>query len=174
MKRLLVLITSIAMAASLAACSPTKTEGEKRTAPPAGAEQQETVDGLSEKVPDSNAAPSVTVCVYSIKEDQTGLKQNMDAVDGEELDAQMLIDKMAEIGVIEEGIQVLSFEKTETGINLNLSAFEKSGDSLVLTALANTFLQNYELDDGELTLSINGTKLDKTLTFNKNYKTMGK
>lgn len=34
-----------------------------------------------------DAEPSVTVCIYSVNDNKTGLKQNMDAVDGEELDA---------------------------------------------------------------------------------------
>ena len=36
-----------------------------------------------------------TVCVYSVKSDKSGLKQNMDGIDGDELDAQELLDKMA-------------------------------------------------------------------------------
>lgn len=52
----------------------------------------------------TDADPTVTVCVYSVKSDKSGLKQNMDGIDGDELDAQELLDKMAEVGVIEEGI----------------------------------------------------------------------
>lgn len=44
-----------------------------------------------------DAEPSVTVSAFTVNDNKTGLKQNMDAV-GEELDAQLLIDKMAELG----------------------------------------------------------------------------
>ena len=46
----------------------------------------------------------------------------MDAVDGEELDAQLLIDKMAELGVIEEGVKVKSFDNKDGVLTLDLSA----------------------------------------------------
>ena len=41
----------------------------------------------------TDADPTVTVCVYSVKSDKSGLKQNMDGIDGDELDAQELLDK---------------------------------------------------------------------------------
>lgn len=173
MKKIMLLITSVIMAATLAACSPTSDKSQsKRSELPAGAEQQTTVDGLAEKMEDVAADPTVTVCVYSIKEDKSGLKQNMDAVDGTELDAQLLIDKMAELGVVETGIKVQSFENKNGVLSLDLSALANSGDKQIQVAIANTFLQNYEADDGELMLSVNGTKVsDENLKFNKEYKT---
>ena len=86
MKRFMVVLTGVIMAAALAACTPTKQSSEKRNNPPAGATQESSVDGALEKqemVVD--AEPSVTVCIYSVNDNKTGLKQNMDAVDGEEL-----------------------------------------------------------------------------------------
>ena len=84
MKRFMVVLTGVIMAAALAACTPTKQSSEKRNNPPAGATQESSVDGALEKqemVVD--AEPSVTVCIYSVNDNKTGLKQNMDAVDGE-------------------------------------------------------------------------------------------
>lgn len=179
MKRIFVLLTGIMMAVSVTACTPTtektKESREHRTEMPAGAETQTTVDGAAEKVPDANAKPSVTVCVYSVKKDRSGLKQNMEAIDGEKLDAQLLINKMAELEIIEEGIKVQSFEQKKDVLTLDLSALKNSDDKLILTAIANTFLQNYDEDEGKLRLSVNGKMVSEdNLTYNKEYKTMGK
>ena len=97
---------------------------------PAGAAQQETVDGVAEKesMVVTDADPTVTVCVYSVKSDKSGLKQNMDGIDGDELDAQELLDKMAEVGVIEEGITVDKFEQKDGALTLDLSSLKESSD----------------------------------------------
>lgn len=172
MKKFTAVLTSVIMAASLAACAPTEQNTEKRSGPPAGAVQESTVDGALEKqemVVDAD--PTVTVCVYSMNEDKTGLLQNMDAVDGEELDAQLLLDKMAELGVIEEGIKVNSFENKDGVLTLDLSELSGSGDNVIVTAVVNTFIQNYEAE--ELVLSVNGEKLGSgSYKFVKEYKKM--
>lgn len=172
MKKFMLLVTSVMLAASLAACTPTSEKNkEKRTAPPSAT--QESVDGAAEKEMAVNNDPTVTVCVYSIKDDKSGLKQNMDALDVEELDPQLLIDKMAELEVIESGITVEKFEQKGKVLTLELSSLKNAGDKQLQTAIANTFLQNYEADDGELILSAGGqTVSDGPLTFNKEYKTM--
>ena len=172
MKRFMVVLTGVIMAAALAACTPTKQSSEKRNNPPAGATQESSVDGALEKqemVVD--AEPSVTVCIYSVNDNKTGLKQNMDAVDGEELDAQLLIDKMAELGVIEEGVKVKSFDNKDGVLTLDLSALSGSKDELVITSIVNTFIQNYEAE--EMSLSVNGEKLGSgNYKFGKEYKKM--
>lgn len=160
------------MAAALAACTPTKQSSEKRNNPPAGATQESTIDGALEKqemVVDAD--PTVTVCVYSVNDEKTGLKQNMDAVDGEELDAQLLIDKMVELGVIEEGVKVMSFDNKDGVLTLDLSALSGANDDLIITAIVNTFIQNYEAE--EIALSVNGEQIGSgNYKFIKEYKKM--
>lgn len=175
MKRWMMAFTGLMMAAMLGACTPTSRDSGETHAhrePPAGAIQESTVDGALEKqqmVVDAD--PTVTVCVYSVKDDKTGLKQNMDAVDGEELDAQALIDKMIELGVLEEGITVQKFEEQDGALTLDLSSLKESGNELIVTAIANTFIQNYEAES--LSLSVNGEKIgDGPYTFLKTYKNM--
>lgn len=173
MKKFLAVLTGVMMAAALAACTPTNQSSEKRNNPPAGAVQESTVDGALEKqeMVVSDAEPSVTVCIYSLNDNKTGLKQNMDAVDAGELDAQLLLDKMAELGVIEEGIKVNSFENRDGVLTMDLSALAGSSDEMIVTAVANTFIQNYEAE--ELALSVNGEKIGSgNYTFNKEYKKM--
>ena len=74
----------------------------------------------------------------------------MDGIDGDELDAQELLDKMAEVGVIEEGITVDKFEQKDGALTLDLSSLKESSDKLVVMAIANTFIQNYEAKTLEL------------------------
>lgn len=50
----------------------------------------------------------------------------MDGIDGDELDAQELLDKMAEMGVIEEGITVDKFEQKDGALTLDLSSLKES------------------------------------------------
>ena len=93
MKKFMVMAAGLMMAAVLSACAPTaRNTGEtsEHGTAPAGAAQQETVDGVAEKesMVVTDADPTVTVCVYSVKSDKSGLKQNMDGIDGDELDAQ--------------------------------------------------------------------------------------
>lgn len=172
MKRLMMFFTGVLMAVSLAACSPTtKTEtGAKRTDLPAGAVAESSVDGALEKAQMVvDADPTVTVCVYSVNAEQTGLKQNMDAVDGETLDATLLVDKMIELGVLEQGTTVVSFDNTDGVLTLDLSALKNTDDPLLLAAIGNTFTQNFEAK--ELKLSVGGAAVGD-LTFIKQYKKM--
>lgn len=173
MKRFLLGLTGVIMAASLIACSPTKQNTETRKRPPEEMIQQEsTIDGALEKqemVVDAD--PTVSVCIYTLSEDKSGLKQNMDAIDGEVLDAQLLIDKMAEFGVIEAGIKVLTFDNKDGSLTLDLSGLSGSSDNKIVTAVVNTFLQNYEAE--EIALSVNGEQLGNgSYKFFKEYKKM--
>lgn len=173
MKRFMLLIAGVMLAATLAACTPTSEKNAETRKAPEGA-AQETVDGVADKMNNTEEIPSVTVCIYSIKEDQSGLQQNMDAIEEvTELDAQMLIDKMAELGVIESGIKVNKFEQKNHVLTLDLSSLENAENKQLQTAIANTFLQNYEEDEtGELALSVAGKTVSEAgLTFNKGYKT---
>lgn len=186
MKKLMLLLTGALMAAAITACTPTErpvetTEAQAETqeynhdhdhsVTPDGTAVESAVDGALEKqnmvVEDDE--PAIMVCVYSVNKDKNGLKQNMDAVDGETLDPQALMDKMAELEVVEEGIKVLSFESKDGVLTMDLSSLEGLSDELVLTAIANTFIQNYEAE--ELNLSVAGGKVgDGPMTFLKEYK----
>lgn len=168
----MLLITSVMMAVALAACTPTSEKNKtERPAPTGGI--QETVDGAAEKAKQVAEDPTLTVCIYSIKEDKSGLKQNIDAIDGENMDAQLLMDKMAEIGVVEAGIKVDKFTQSGDKLELELSSLEKASDKQIQIAIANTFLQNFDSDDnGELTLSVGGSKVtEQALKFDRQYKT---
>ena len=60
---------------------------------------------------------------------------------------------------------------TVRGLTLDLSSLEEVSDELVLTAVSNTFIQNYEAT--ELNLSVAGEAVSEApLTFERNYKTM--
>ena len=88
MKKFMVMAAGLMMAAVLGACAPTaRNTGEtsEHGTAPAGAAQQETVDGVAEKesMVVTDADPTVTVCVYSVKYDKSCLKQNMDCIDGD-------------------------------------------------------------------------------------------
>ncbi|MCR4629977.1 MAG: GerMN domain-containing protein [Clostridium sp.] len=173
------LVLTAALAVSVTACTPTKNnpaqaaaqsahdhDHEPSTTPDGAA--VETVDGAEEK---KNMVvtedPAVTVCVYSMKDDHSGLKQNMDTIDGEELDAQKLIDKMAELGVLEKDIKVNSFENKDGALTLDLSSLEKKDDRLLLLAISNTFVQNY--DAKTLKLKVDGKEVGE-MEFVKKWK----
>lgn len=175
MKKLMIMAAGLMMAAVLGACAPTAsrttTEAHEHGTAPAGAVQESTVDGAAEKenMVVTDAESTVAVCVYSVKPDKSGLKQNMDGIDGDELDAQELLDKMAELDVIESGIKVNKFEQKDGTLTLDLSSLKESSDKLVVMAIANTFIQNYEAD--ELELSVAGEKIgDGPMKFEKNFK----
>lgn len=179
MKKMMLILAGTAMAVSLAACSPTDVStqtaaGNGEEGMTVEASIEETEREVVEKLPDADAAPMAQVSVFTIKEDKTGLSQNMDAVDsedGETVDAQLLIDKMIEYGVLEEGTEVLSFSKDGTAVTVDLSAMPDQDDVLEQTAVANTLLQNYEADT--LNLTVNGEAVgDGSFEFNKSYKNM--
>ena len=178
MKKLMIALTGILMSVSLAACAPTDTSGQNQDKQAAEGQTveasiPETEREVVEKLPDADAAPMAQVSMFTVKENRTGLKQSMDAIDsedGETIDPQLLADKMAENGILEEGTKVLSFSQEGSVISVDLSAMPNQDDVLQQTAVANTLLQNFEAS--ELNLSVNGEKLG-TMEFNKGYKNIG-
>lgn len=172
MKKFMICALGALAAVSLAACSPTKVESTTE----ASAERPEMVmqetGGASDKVPDPNAPELDLVFVYSGNEDATGLVQDLEGV--ENMDAQTLVGLLIEKGILEEGTEAISFdmeggEKAGPGVEaaetaegertgiLNLSKIPSSGTSgemVILSALGNTFIENFELD--RLKLLING------------------
>lgn len=157
------LLVSCAMAFSMTACTPTannplqqeaqsQAEAERQTNP--DGEVYETVDGAEEKlnmvITDE---PSIMVSVYTINEQGTGLKQNMDIY-----------------GTVEEGVSIDSFENKNGKLTVKLTDLEKKDDTMVLAAICNTFLQNFEADT--MDLYVKGEEVVADMEFIKNFKEM--
>ena len=170
MKRWLIGAMAVMVAVSLAACTPT-TEKQKKETSAATAKSAENMipqstGGAADKVPDPNVMPVAVVSIYH-GGDSDSLVQDMDSLDTEGLDAQLLVDKLIEYGVLTEGTQVLSFDiegKEEDSVGtLNLNQAESAegaSDEMFLTEIGNTFTENFEL--GKLKLKVNGANYSGT------------
>ncbi len=161
MKRFIILCLSAAVALSLSACTPTpqKQAETAETMPPTTeafkADTMEIRNSGNEDLPEM-----ATVSIYRVNKNGTGLLQEMDALETEELEAQGIIDLMiSDYEVLDEGVELLGFEVKEGKGVLNLSKITDSEDpvkiQLVVEALVNTFTENYELENG-LILQENG------------------
>ncbi len=162
MKKAILGLAAALMAVSLAACTPTPEKQAETAVTPetveSTGEKQQLVAG---KVP---GPEEVTISVYSINEDETGLVQNMDSL--EEMTDQGLVDKLIEYGILDEGTTILSFEKTDNSGIVNLSAIpDYDGDEFytkaTLEALINTYIENYELE--LVKLQVNGQDVSSDL-----------
>ena len=177
----LMLAALAAAALTFAACTPTKTapttaaevhsEAHEHPRPETTPDGKpvETIDGAADKlnmVVTEDA--SVMVCIYTVNDAKDGLKQNMDGIEGEELDPQDLIDMMAEYKVIPEGALVESFDNADGALTLKLSGISIGEDDLALPAIINTFTMNYEADS--LTLVADGNTLCEGASFIKDFK----
>ena len=152
MRKFIVMLMSVIMMMSLAACTPTQPKVEM-TSP--GPQVETSTGGASDKVPDPNVEPMEIISIYSQNEDASGLNQAMDAVD--KLTAEALVDKLVEYGVLEEGTKVLNYESKDGTGTLDLSKAPvkgSTGDLIMLTAVGNTFIENFELD--KLKVLVNG------------------
>ena len=177
MKKFIVFLMSAMIMMSLAACTPTQPKMETTAPDP---QVMASTGGASDKVPDPNAEPMEVISVYSQNDDGTGLNQAMDAVS--ELTAEAMVDKLIEYGVLEEGTTVLKFDKKDGTATLDISKVPdkgSDGDILMLTAIGNTFIENFELDN--LKLLVNGNNYsgeqikqgdNDYLEYVKNYKKM--
>ncbi|MCI8838405.1 MAG: GerMN domain-containing protein [Hungatella sp.] len=177
MKKLIMCLAGLMTAVSLAACTPTQVT---ESAPQAA---KQNPDGITpEMVAESNAAikreadsaaPVYDVAfIYVPNSDATGLTR--EEVSLEAMTEQVLVDCLVEKGVLEADTTVNSFdieggEKPGPGVSadavgsgerigtLDLSGIPESGTAgevAMLNAIANTFIENYELD--KLKLLING------------------
>ena len=156
MKKFIILCLSAAVALSLAACTPTpqKQAETAETMPPTTeafkADTMEIRNSGNEDLPEM-----ATVSIYRVNKNGTGLLQEMDALETEELEAQGIIDLMiSDYEVLDEGVELLGFEVKEGKGVLNLSKITVK-IQLVVEALVNTFTENYELENG-LILQENG------------------
>lgn len=172
-------VIGMAMAAALTACTPTQdapsAEGTTIAAQegvvPGGMETQAAVDGAAEKesmiVTDD---PGYAVVVYTVNKEKSGLMQNMDGIDGEELDPQKVVDLMASYKLVPEGTKVTKFDEDNAG-NLTVDITGIAGkDELTLAAIGNTLNENYETKS--VTLLVNGAQVGEPMTYIKNYKKM--
>ncbi len=197
MKRFTVIFTGILAAGLLAACSPTNTDALRESM------EAEVVAGPSEDetvAPDKHAPGTgpvmALVSVYRADSAGTGLERIL--ADVEELTPQTLVDQLAGYGVLDEGTEVLSYNMegaVKLGPGVSADEAEGSGDrigtldlnqvpelsaaeeDIMLRALANTFIENYELDklkllvNGENYTSANRTDGDDTyLEYTSKYK----
>lgn len=163
MKKWLIGALAAMMAVSLAACTPTTdkqlnqtTEASKQS----GETVPQTTGGADDKVPDPNVMPVAVVSIYHMG-DGDGLVQDMDSLDTEGLNAQLLVDKLIQYGVLTEGTKVLNFdikgkdEKSVGTLNLNQAESQEGvSDEMFLAEIGNTFTENFEL--GKLKLEVNG------------------
>ena len=99
-----------------------------------------------------NVKPVAVISIYHGSDDSDGIVQDMDALDTEGLDAQLLVDKLVEYGVLTKGTKVLSFEIEGEGetatATLDLSQLkseEGCSDRMLLAEVGNTFIDNFEL-----------------------------
>ena len=185
MKKLALCVTGALLAVSLAACSPT----QKETSPAGGINVEQSTGGASDKVPDPTAEVLEMASIYVPDENKTGLRQMMDGIAA--TDAEALVEKLVEYGVLPEGCEVLSFETTGESENnsggpgeaasvttaesavLDLSVIP-DGDSidnqLVAAAIGNTFTEN--LNIRSLTIQENGTTFAENVRFQSDFETL--
>lgn len=164
MKKWFMGIMLAVMAVSLAACTPTTEKQTKGTTTAAAVEKESipmSTGGVSDKVPDPNVKPVTVVSIYHGSDESEGIVQDMDALDVEGLDAQLLVDKLVEYGVLTKGTQVLDFTITgEEGnaagiLDLNQAISEEGcSDRMLLAEIGNTFIDNFALNS--VKLKVNG------------------
>lgn len=167
MKKFSMCLLGTMMVLSLAACTPTP----EKQAQTAESFETQAPGGAEDKVPDPNAPVLSSISVYVPKEDNSGLTQEMDGV--EVLDAQSVVDKMIEYGVLDEGTSVIDFtitgepetsaeESSDEFVNippaelgtLNLSQVPEENAELIEISIGNTFTENFNVD--KIKLLVNG------------------
>lgn len=164
MKKGTVFILFAVLALCLSACSPTTSKPQTAAQSSDTAEMPEvpmTTGGASDKVPDPNVEPVAIIAVYHGSDVEDGLVQSMDSLTSEDMDAQEMVDKLIEYGVLTEGTEVLSFtidgegENAAGTLDLNQAVSEEgASDEMFLAEVGNTFIENYELSS--LKLLVNG------------------
>ena len=143
MKKLAALLLALVMTLTLAACGGGK--GSSKTNPVVGKYIGETVLSFDEWVP-MDEVYDLGDNYIELKEDGTGCFM----LDGDPTTIAWKLDK-------------------DGALTLDLSSLKESSDKLVVMAIANTFIQNYEAKT--LELSVAGEKIgDGPMSFEKNYK----
>ena len=175
MKKWIMYFAGIMMAFCLAACTPTQVTD---TIPQAGGGNPDGItpemvresNAAIERLPDQDAPVYEMAFIYFINSGKDGLAR--ETVDLEALTEEALVNCLIEKGVLEEGTQAAAFdieggEKAGPGAEaagdgerigtLDLTQFPQADgttEQLLLNAVANTFIENYELD--KLKILVNG------------------
>lgn len=190
MKKMKILFVTMIAACALVACSQTdskqvnSTQGSRETsALPSGAKETFAME------PDETME---LVSVYRAGSDAETLERVLTYV--EVLDEQALVDKLVEFGVLDEGIEVLSFEivgGTRMGPGMAENEAVDEGDRIgyldlskaptvssaedekvILNALSATFEDNYELDKVKLTVNGENYQSEYTSQGDEDYLTL--
>ena len=182
MKKAIMCLIGAMMILSLAACTPTPEKGKT-------GEVKETQGGSnsvdSNKLPDPTAPDMDVISIYTVSTDGKKLEGTMDAVEAK--DAQTVADLLVKYGVLAEGTEVIEFkaegepasEEVGPGVvkipgiefesnvkeygTVNLSQFPDEKDTMLLQAVANTFIEN--MDVVYLTIQVNGETVAENLAF---------
>lgn len=174
MKKLFMFVAGMMMAFLMVACTPTQVTETVPQQNPEGITPEMVAESNAaiERSADSAAPVLEMAFIYAPKSDFTGLER--EAVDLEAMTEQVLVDCLIERGVLEDGTTVNAFdieggEKAGPGVSadavetgerigtLDISKMpevEAAEKTAVLNAIANTFIDNYELD--KLTIQVNG------------------
>ncbi len=198
MKKTVICFIGTLLALSLAACSPTKVsgtpEGGKKNpeglTPEMAQEQQQQQKDSKEEGPDPDAPVLQNIMVYWPKEDRSGLDKVMS--NAEEVTGETVLEKLIECEALDVGTVLNSFEieggeKAGPGVQAgetggerigildvsDIFALETAVETVMVTAIVNTYIENFELD--KLEIRINGEAIQSSLVtdgylyFNENY-----
>lgn len=174
MKKIMLLLSVSLMAGMLSACSPTVVDDASRPKVQIDPET-EAPTAAGERRPDPTTPAIEMMFVFRGNEDATKLERVQTYAP--EMNEQVLLDKLIGFGVLEEGTEILSFN-VEGDIprgpgaldgavdgerigTLDLSQVPSSGtagETLMLEAIGNTFIENFELD--KLKLLVNGANYE--------------
>ena len=170
MKKWILGVMAALMAVSLAACTPTpekqKTGDELQLRRRRRARFPRVRAGLPTRfrIPMWRLWPSSP---STIREQGDSLVQDMDSLESEEIDAQMLVSKLMDYGVLTDGTMVQTFAIQKEGeeaigtLDLNQAVSgEGVSDAMFLTEIGNTFIENFELS--QLKLTVNGENYQGT------------
>lgn len=159
----------------LTACAPTEVDDSQR--PATSFSPETTPPFVYDRTPDPNLPSMEMMFIFRVSSDGAGMERVQ--FDEEEMNEQVLLDKLIEFGVLDEGTEILSFEiegEAPAGPGsageaagggsaggeligtLDLSAVpaqpDEDAETMMLNAIGNTFIENYELN--KLKLLVNG------------------
>lgn len=173
MRKFMILVCGILTVGLLAACTPTKVAREDQ--PETVFSPETTAAEPIDRTPDPNQPSMAMFFVFRVSPDGSGLERLENSADT--MDAEVLMDKLIEYGVVDEETQIVSFDvEGDTAFGpgspdgvaggerigyLDLSKVPSSAaadEEMTLKAIGNTYMENFELD--KLKLLINGANYD--------------
>lgn len=159
-KKTIVAVMTVVTIFSMSACG--KSAGESRALSP----RETSTKGAADKVPDPNAPKMEIVSVYIPNTDGTGLKQKMDAIDGDTVNIDGLWAKLKEYSVVPSDSDILSFEIKDGKGTLDASSLNTENKYVV--ALGNTLVENFSLTS--LDINVNGEAVSSNYEYDTDYK----